>query len=301
MNTEIYYFTGTGNSFSVAGDIAKKINGKLTSIPSVIDSGYIESSADTIGIVFPVYYQGVPDIVKRYVRKMKTFENKYVFGVCTYGDNPCLSLEYLDNMLKSRASGLSGGFSVNMPYNYITPSFAIKNFLKSFKLREVSFDKQQAMFREWEKKIDYVCSYLMNHQQGHIEVMSKTIERLVDILNLRETLQKKCWLKIGGFEGKTDMPFMECPKLMDNSFNYDHKCNGCGICTKICPVGNIEIENGRPIWLHRCQQCFACLQWCPKEAVQFGTKTSNCLRYHHPGVKLPDMIRQAERIEINKS
>ncbi|WP_413814614.1 hypothetical protein [Candidatus Cryosericum septentrionale] len=58
----------------------------------------------------------------------------------------------------------------------------------------------------------------------------------------------------------------------------------------MCPVGDIEQVDGRPVWQHHCQQCFACLQWCPKEAIQFGKETPHGKRYHHPGVKLSDMI-----------
>lgn len=55
MRTEIYYFTGTGNSLAVARDIAGKTNGKLISISSVIDKESIKTDADSIGIVFPAY------------------------------------------------------------------------------------------------------------------------------------------------------------------------------------------------------------------------------------------------------
>ncbi|MHB1377223.1 MAG: hypothetical protein ACYCXB_07365 [Candidatus Humimicrobiaceae bacterium] len=55
MNTEIYYFSGTGNSLAVARDITKKADGKLISIFSVLDKKSINTDADTLGIVFPVY------------------------------------------------------------------------------------------------------------------------------------------------------------------------------------------------------------------------------------------------------
>ncbi len=68
MNSEIYYFTGTGNSLAVARDIALKTDGKLIPIPSVIDKDIIKTETDAIGIVFPTYYEpygGVPLIVRR--------------------------------------------------------------------------------------------------------------------------------------------------------------------------------------------------------------------------------------------
>ena len=88
------------------------------------------------------------------------------------------------------------------------------------------------------------------------------------------------------------MSFRQVQK-MDRSFRADNKCNGCAICSKICPANNIEMVNEKPVWLHRCEQCFACLQWCPQEAIQCGKKTAKYPRYHHPEVTLKDMLEQA--------
>jgi flavodoxin len=51
MSTELYYFTGTGNSLAVARDIARKTDGRLISIPSLMDQESVESDADVLGIV----------------------------------------------------------------------------------------------------------------------------------------------------------------------------------------------------------------------------------------------------------
>lgn len=78
---------------------------------------------------------------------------------------------------------------------------------------------------------------------------------------------------------------------MDKSFWVDDRCNGCGTCASVCPTGNVELEQGRPTWHQRCEQCLACIQWCPKESIQYGKKTPNYERYHHPEVKLAEMTR----------
>lgn len=287
---EIYYFSGTGNSLVVARDIAERINGKLISIPSVIDKEYIKTDADVIGIVFPVYNQGVPFIIRRFIDKVHNLEKKYIFGVCTHGGSPAICFEYLDKIIVSNGGKLAAGFAVNMPYNYITPSFVIKDFFKSFVLRVVSVEKQQKMFANWEKKLDSICEFVHERRDGIFEIESEKIEHIIDALNLRNTLQKTTWLKVAGFEGHTELPFRESIQLMDYGFKYDDKCNSCEICTRICPVCNIVMVNGRPVWQHHCEQCFACLQWCPKESIQFGNKTSHGKRYHHPDVMLSDMI-----------
>ncbi|GIM29968.1 iron-sulfur protein [Clostridium polyendosporum] len=294
MSGIVYYFTGTGNSLAIARDIAETINAELISISSVVENETVKTDADMIGIIFPVYHQGIPYIIKRFVNKMVNLDKKYVFGVCTYGDSPGISLEYLDKAIKSKGGRLSAGYGVRMPYNYLTPSFVIKDFFNSFGLREITIEKQQKMFNDWDKKLEGIKEDLQSRKIGKLETQAKIIEKLVDFLNLRETLQKTVWLKIARFEGYTNLSFVESLQLMDSAFNCDERCNGCGICSKICPVKNIKMVEGRPLWQHHCEQCFACLQWCPKETVQFRNGTMCGKRYHHPKVKLSDMLSQGE-------
>jgi ferredoxin len=85
------------------------------------------------------------------------------------------------------------------------------------------------------------------------------------------------------------LSYSKVPK-MDKDFWVDDKCNACAICTSVCPSSNIIIENNKPVWQGRCEQCLACIQWCPLEAIQFGKKTPAYARYHHPQVRLSDMM-----------
>ena len=81
-------------------------------------------------------------------------------------------------------------------------------------------------------------------------------------------------------------------KTLDKNFHIDGTCTSCGICERICPVKNITLEAGRPVWHGSCEQCLACIQWCPEECIQYGRKTKNYERYHHPEVKVNDVFRE---------
>jgi len=64
-------------------------------------------------------------------------------GLGRNGNNPELSIKYLDKMIKSYGRKLAAGFAVNMPYSYIAPSsFMLKGFFKSFALRKIAIEKQ---------------------------------------------------------------------------------------------------------------------------------------------------------------
>nr|MCR4929924.1 EFR1 family ferrodoxin [Lachnospiraceae bacterium] len=46
-----------------------------------------------------------------------------------------------------------------------------------------------------------------------------------------------------------------------------NKCVGCGKCEKICPMGNIKIENGKAVSKDKCTMCYRCINLCPNQAI----------------------------------
>jgi formate hydrogenlyase subunit 6/NADH:ubiquinone oxidoreductase subunit I len=77
---------------------------------------------------------------------------------------------------------------------------------------------------------------------------------------------------------------------MDRFYSISDDCIKCGICEKVCPVGNIGLDDaGRPYFSHHCEQCMACIQFCPKKAINYKDRTQNRRRYTHPGIKYTDL------------
>ena len=73
MTNRIYYFTGTGNSLSVAKLLQQKLDGETILYPIaryLNDEKVVVEAADTVGFVFPIYGSDAPWPVKAVVEKM---------------------------------------------------------------------------------------------------------------------------------------------------------------------------------------------------------------------------------------
>ncbi len=294
MRTEIYYFSATGNSLSVARDIAEKINGKLISIPSLMEEKSTRSEVDVIGIVFPVYYAtndcGIPLIVRRFVNKLGNLSSKYIFAVCTHQGAPGTTIENLAKIVKSCGGELAVGFKVKMSYSYSVPE-KIRHSLFHKELVTDSLEdneKQQKLFDDWKKKIEGICEYVTARKTGKFETRSLLLKTFLAPFH---PIEKLAFLyRYRKLSNMSHLPFNELIPLADKSFKTNKNCNGCGTCTRVCPVNNITIVKGKPVWLHHCENCFGCFQWCPREAIHGGI-VEYAKKYHNPKVKLSDMLR----------
>ena len=287
----VYYFSGSGNSFAVARDIADGIDAELISIAAAIRSEKVKVSAEVVGIVFPDYQSSIPNIVKRFINKVEGLQGKYVFGVCTNGGaGPGLTMRYLEQLVESKDGKLAAGFAVSMPYNYIIPSIQLGNPVIRVTLNPDPAEKQRKKFSDWKEKLETITDFVNQRKEGVCEIGGEFLLKLIDQLKLKDSLGKYVWLKMAGHPGDTDLSFSESWRLMDHGFSSNENCVSCGTCEKICPVDNVVLINGKPSWQHNCEQCFACLQWCPQSAIQYGKHTENDKRYHHPSVKPSDLM-----------
>ena len=128
----IYYFTGTGNSLSVA----KTIGGELISIPQVKEYGTVKD--DVIGIVFPVYGCTVPQIVKNFLAHMN-FDAEYIFAICTYGNGKGKTMEIAEQIANENGYRFDYTNAILMVDNFL-PNFDIE--IQKEKLPEKKVDEQ---------------------------------------------------------------------------------------------------------------------------------------------------------------
>ncbi len=81
---KIFYFPGTTTSYHMAQIIGQKIpDCDLIKITFETSFGQIED--DIVGIVFPVFYYGLPEIVEVFLKNIKLTKKTYFFIAVTSG------------------------------------------------------------------------------------------------------------------------------------------------------------------------------------------------------------------------
>ena len=83
----ILYFSATGNCKYVAARLASAFGQETVSIVDCIQGSVYSFADDTIGVVVPTYFWGLPSIVKEFLEKVD-FHADYFYFIATYGTTP---------------------------------------------------------------------------------------------------------------------------------------------------------------------------------------------------------------------
>lgn len=257
----IFYFTGTGNSLYVA----KKLDENTISIPQIIKEEPLEFSADSIGIVCPVYGHEIPGMVKDFIRRA-SFKTDYLFVVLTYGAHHGGAAEIVDQFIRDADKKAS----------FITTIEMVDNFLPAFDMSE-----QMAEDKQVEKHLEEIRSAIQSKKQG----VQKT--------SLAERTIHKMYTQM----------VKNAPETVWAAFRVTDECVGCGICTRVCPAGCIHLENQYAVHdPEGCQACYACIHACPKMAIQFSLpqpEKNPAARYRNEYVSLCELIKANDQTETD--
>jgi ferredoxin len=261
MKTIIYYFTGTGNSLAVAKKISADLGDcELVPIASLQKTnGNIVPQAERVGIVCPVYFSGIPSMVASFSGRLDLAAVTYVFAIVTHGGGGgSAALRQINSMLRKRQGrGLDAGFEVTMPGNYILMYSSPEG------------KKQEEILAKAYEQIAGITGPVTRFEN---RVLSSSL-----IPHVLHTLIYP-W-------------FTSHVHTDDKKFTVNDKCTSCGICAAICPVENIELVEGKPVWKHHCELCCGCIHNCPVQAIQAGSATEKRLRYRNPSVTIAELKR----------
>ena len=99
MKTDIFFYSGTGNSLWSARRIAEELGN--TSLHSMSHSGtaVIHPEGEAVGLVFPVHIWGVPRKVVNFLDRIAPDPSKYYFAVAVNAGQVAATLLQLNKLM----------------------------------------------------------------------------------------------------------------------------------------------------------------------------------------------------------
>jgi len=234
--SDIYVFSGTGNTLTIAKKIAEVFNAvgikagvhriEATSPDSI-------NLRSTIGIGTTVACWNTYPMVKKWLKSLPKADGTEVFLFDSMGDSSLCMLASIGKELEKKGYKIIGSKDFVMPNNFL--------------LVETENKKQEKL----NKTIPLVE-----------EFASSIIEDKADIV--KGGLIYSLFFAVTSFLVNT-WRWKLSQKIF--GFKINNKiCTKCGLCVQICPKNNITM-NGFPVFNGNCELCLRCVSYCPAKAI----------------------------------
>lgn len=246
----ICYFSGTGNTYWAAKEIANHLGD--CEILSIAEYNYNKKlAAKRVGIFFPVYYWGIPNIIRKFATNAQ-IETEYVYELHTMGGYDGIVANQLKECLKANHNPmeLAASYRIKMPNNIalISKSNALTDVYRIPDERHIN-----KFFEKAEKSLTHYADLILHLQENHYT----------------DPIYTRPWKGYGYKLNQTKCASFP-QKGEQFSSSLGNSCIGCGKCSQVCPMHNISIESGKPLWGKNCEFCLACLHACPVKAINIG-------------------------------
>ena len=244
----ILYFSGTGNSKYVAQRIADALGDEIVNLNDRIkasDTSPIETGERLI-IVTPTYAWRIPRVVRDWLRSTELRGARLAWFVMTCGSEIGNASKYNRDLCVEKGLACMGTAQIVMPENYIAMFSAPQA------------DKARQIVTQAEPSIDRAIAAIQRNQP-----FAPTRNNLYDRF----------------MSGPVNLIFYKFFVNAD-AFTVSDACISCGQCAKRCPMNNVTLKDGKPVWGRNCTHCMACICYCPVSAIEYGKKSVGQPRYH---------------------
>ena len=247
----ILYFSGTGNSRFAAQQLARQCEDELVSInrslrQRILDpynAQYAFESDSPFVIVCPTYCWHVPRVVETFLKESRFLGSRRMYFVLTCGSGTGNAAAHARQICHDLSMDFCGLTSVQMPENYISLFLAPEA------------DEAVGIIRAAMPQLEGIGNQILSDRNITDSYAGASIPDFV----------------VNGF-----YRFF----VHDRRFLVKENCIGCTACAKLCPLVNITMQDGRPVWNGHCTQCQSCIAVCPVDAIEFGRRTRKKRRYY---------------------
>lgn len=255
----ILYFSGTGNSRYIAQSLANYIGDEALDVTQqagkqLPDEAY-ESMRPFI-FVSPTYAWRIPRVFENWLRRCRFSSNKKAYFVMTCGTDIGDAGHYLGRLCREIGLDYGGTAAVVMPENYIA-MFDIPDETTAERLIKVA--------------------------------TRRTLPSVAHTILAEGTLISPHGGISGWLKSHPVNPLFYTFCVHDRRFYTTDACIGCGKCAAVCPLENITLQEGKPVWGGNCTHCMACICDCPAEAIEYGKISLGKRRYRN---ELPPAEKQ---------
>jgi len=246
----IVYFSGTGNSRFAAEFLAKQLNDELLDAGQRMKTGERDSLHSDRPWIFaaPIYAWRMANVMAEYICRTELTGSRDAYFVLTCGSEIGDAGKYAALLCKEKGLHYKGVLEVVMPENYI------------------------AMFNAPDKK----------ESRAIVSKAKPILVQAGELIRQRTGLPSP---KVGLLDklksGPINQGFYKFFVKADGFFSTA-ACTGCGFCVEACPLNNIRLNDGKPIWGKNCTHCMACICGCPTEAIEYGKRSRGKPRYQCP-------------------
>ena len=246
----IVYFSGTGNSRFCAQFLAHALNDTCFDVFSLIRQGIaLELTSETPWVfVAPTYGWQLPRIFTDLIQSGWFSGSRQAYFVMTCGSDIGCAWQENQALCEEKGFLYEGTVPVVMPENYIA-------------LFRAPGEAEAQAIRSAARPVLEQCAQQIAAGQPFPPLPAGLPNRLksgpINRLFYRFLIKSK--------------PF----------YSTD-TCISCGKCAQGCPLNNIQLRDGRPVWGNQCTHCMTCICGCPTQAIEYGRSTRRKVRYQCP-------------------
>lgn len=255
----VIYFSATGTNKYVAQELAKATGEAMLPLKDLVRNNRYDikiAEGENLGIVVPTYWEGLPSILLDYLEKASfdfAGSEHYCYFVATYG------CDY-GNILSTAQKEFS---KVGVHFDSLYAARFVDNWSPMFYLKDASRNRRAEENGEAETRL--IVQQVLRKEKGH------TLPNQMSAL--------------GAAAAKANYNRIRKTKRFKLAAD---KCMGCGLCARQCPLGAIEMQQNRPVWVkEKCTLCLGCFHRCPAGAIDYDGGLRNG-QYVYDKVKLDD-------------